>query len=60
MALDGSPMFTPLEVKFKNMSRFEESAKKNMRGRNYPTIDVSPDDERRDKRELEDIPSMQP
>ena len=39
-ALEGSPMFTPLEVKFKNMSKFEDSAKKIMRSHKYPTIDV--------------------
>lgn len=59
-ALEGSPMFAPLEVKFKNLSKFEESAKKNMSGAKYPTIDVTPDDERRDKRELEGDPALLP
>ena len=39
MALEGSPMFTPLEVKFKNMKEFQESAKKNMSGRKFVKID---------------------
>ena len=43
MALDGSPMFAPLEVKYKNMSKFQDSAKKNMSGRKYPTIEVKKD-----------------
>ena len=43
LALDGSPMFAPLEVKFKNMSKFKESVKKNMSGRKYPTIEVKND-----------------
>jgi len=60
LALDGSPMFAPLEVKFKNMSKFQESAKKNMSGRKYPTIDVTPDDERRNNIQLEDDPSALP
>ena len=42
-ALESSPMFTPLEVKFKNMKVFENSAKKNMRSNKYPTIDVKED-----------------
>jgi len=32
-------MFAPLEVKFKHMKPFEDSAKKNMSGRKYPIID---------------------
>ena len=42
-ALEGSPMFTPLEVKFKNMSKFADSAKKNMSNNKYPTVDVRGD-----------------
>ena len=38
LALEGSPMFAPLEVKFKNMNVFTSSAKKNHAGRKYPTI----------------------
>ena len=53
-------MFAPLEVKFKNLSKFQESAKKNMSGSKYPTIDVTPDDERRDRRQLEEDPSLLP
>ena len=57
-ALEGSPMFTPLEVKFKNMKQFKDSAKKNMSSRKYPTIDeketspnrVIPDDLEEDPR----------
>lgn len=41
LALDKSPIFAPLEVKFKNMSKFEASAKKNLNGRKYPTIDIN-------------------
>ena len=42
-ALEGSPMFTPLEVKFKNMSKFADSAKKNMSNSKFPTVDVRGD-----------------
>ena len=42
-ALEGSPMFTPLEVKFKHMSKFEDSAKKNMNSPKYPTIQINND-----------------
>ena len=42
-ALEGSPMFTPLEVKFKNMSKFEDSAKKIMDNHKYPTIKLNND-----------------
>lgn len=36
-------MFAPLEVKFKSMKKFEESAKKNMSGRKYATIETRND-----------------
>lgn len=38
-ALEGSPMFTPLEVKFKNLTKIESSAKKQTSGRKYVVID---------------------
>ena len=37
-AMDGSPMFAPLEVKFKNMKEFTGSAKKQQSGRKYPIM----------------------
>ena len=60
MALDGSPMFTPLEVKFKNMSKFKESAKKNMSGRKYPTIDIKNGGQRVQNIDLEEDNSALP
>ena len=38
LALEGSPMFAPLEVKFKNMNVFTSSAKKSIGGRKIPNI----------------------
>ena len=56
MALEGSPMFAPLEVKFKNMNVFTTSAKKSIGGRKMPNI-TSPN---RDlKQEIERSPSGQ-
>ena len=43
MGMESSPMFAPLEVKFKSMKKFEESAKKNMSGRKYATIETRND-----------------
>ena len=58
LALDGSPMFTPLEVKFKNLNKFQESAKKNMSGKKFPTIEVNNEDGGRFRHEnLEEDPS---
>ena len=56
MALEGSPMFAPLEVKFKNMNVFTTSAKKSIGGCKMPHI-TSPN---RDlKQEIERSPSGQ-
>jgi len=40
MGMEQSPMFTPLEVKFKSMKKFESNAKKNMSGRKFTTIET--------------------
>ena len=56
-ALDGSPMFTPLEVKFKNLKPLEESAKKAMSGRKYPVINSKEIGARVEKPELEPDPA---
>ena len=37
--LEQSPMFAPLEVKFKNLKKLDDSAKKHMSGRKYAKID---------------------
>lgn len=58
VALEGSPMFTPLEVKFKNMEKFQESAKKQMNNRKYPTIEVAGDGSRITPNTLEEEPSQ--
>ena len=57
-ALEGSPMFTPLEVKFKNLKPLEESAKKAMSGRKYVAINSKEIGTRMDKPELEEQSSM--
>ena len=55
-ALEGSPMFTPLEVKFKNLNQFnKESAKKHMSGRKYPIIDGNDDGKRLKDISLEEV-----
>lgn len=54
-ALEGSPMFAPLEVKFKNMRQFKESAKKQMSGRKYPIIDGADDGKRMKDISLEEV-----
>ena len=57
MGLENSPMFTPLEVKFKSMKKFEDSAKKQMSGRKYAIIDAKKEDGSRMMQDgLEDDP----
>ena len=69
MALEGSPMFAPLEVKFKNMNVFTSSAKKSIGGRKIqhiisPNKDVRQEMERSGSGQLEEttttMMAMQP
>ena len=54
MALEGSPMFAPLEVKYKNLSKFQDIVKRNQSGRKYATIDAKPEPLYQQQPELEE------